>query len=156
MLLAYVKSGTDKRIVILSEKKCILILKVMYLNSKWMKVKNITILFKTQQIIYTLSINMRVTFWVSISTQFLIINKHEKFNKTSWIKKKVQIQLVECKSKNWTDNIWATSWENLFLLYAKNKGADQPAHPRNLISTFVVRCLNSIIPLLSKSKISRL
>ena len=34
MLLAYVKSGTDKRIVILSEKKCILILKVMYLNSK--------------------------------------------------------------------------------------------------------------------------
>ena len=29
--------------------------------------------------------------------------------------------------------------------YANNKGADQPAHPRSLISTFVVRCLDSII-----------
>ena len=24
--------------------------------------------------------------------------------------------------------IWATAWENLFLPYANNKGADQPAH----------------------------
>ena len=31
--------------------------------------------------------------------------------------------------------------------YANNKGADQPAHPRSLITTFVVRCLDSIIPL---------
>ena len=29
--------------------------------------------------------------------------------------------------------------------YENNKGADQPVHPRILISTFVVRCLNSII-----------
>ena len=29
--------------------------------------------------------------------------------------------------------------------YANNKGADQPAHPRSLISTFVVRCLDSMI-----------
>ena len=28
--------------------------------------------------------------------------------------------------------------------YANNKGADQPAHPRSLISTFVVRCLDSM------------
>ena len=35
-----------------------------------------------------------------------------------------------------------------------NKGADQPAHPHSLISTFVVRCLDSIIPLLSISEIS--
>ena len=34
--------------------------------------------------------------------------------------------------------------------YANNKGADQPAHPRSLISTFVVRCLDSIMPLVSK------
>ena len=33
----------------------------------------------------------------------------------------------------------ATSWENLFLPYANKQGADQPAHPRSLISTFVVR-----------------
>ena len=51
---------------------------------------------------------------------------------------------------------WATSWENLFLLYANDKGADQPAHPRSLISAFVVCCLDSIISLLAKSKISRL
>ena len=61
--------------------------------------------------------------------------------------------------------------ENLLLSYANNKGektcfchmrttkvnnkgADQPAHPRSLISTFVVRWLDSIIPLLAISEIS--
>ena len=48
------------------------------------------------------------------------------------------------------------SWENLFYAYANNKGADQPAHPRSLISAFVVRFLDSIIPLVSLSEISRL
>ena len=50
----------------------------------------------------------------------------------------------------------ATSWENLFLPYANNKGADQPAHPRSLTSTFIVRCLDSIIPLLAIADISSL
>ena len=40
--------------------------------------------------------------------------------------------------------------------YANNKGADQPAHARSLINTFVVRCLDSIIPLVSISEISSL
>ena len=40
--------------------------------------------------------------------------------------------------------------------YANNKGTDQPAYLRSLISTFVVRCLVSVIPILAKSKISRL
>ena len=31
------------------------------------------------------------------------------------------------------------------MSYANNKSADQPAHPRSLISAFVVRCLDSII-----------
>ena len=52
--------------------------------------------------------------------------------------------------------IWATSWENLFYAYVNNKGADQPVHLRSLISTFVVHCLDSIIPLVSISEISRL
>ena len=39
--------------------------------------------------------------------------------------------------------------------YANNKGADQPAHPRSLISTFIVRYLE-LIPIIAKSKISRL
>ena len=50
---------------------------------------------------------------------------------------------------------WATSWENLFMPYANNKGADdQPAHLRSLICNFVVCCLDSIIPLVSISAIS--
>ena len=36
--------------------------------------------------------------------------------------------------------------------YANNKGADQPAHPRSLISVFIVRYLDSIIHILAKSK----
>ena len=47
----------------------------------------------------------------------------------------------------------AMSWENLFLPYANNKGTDQPAHLRSLISAFIIRCLNRIIPLLAISKI---
>ena len=39
--------------------------------------------------------------------------------------------------------------------YANNKGAYQPAHPRSLISTFVVRCLDSTICVLAISKVSR-
>ena len=39
--------------------------------------------------------------------------------------------------------------------YSNNKGADQPAHPRSLISAFVVRCLDSIISLLAIAEISR-
>ena len=33
------------------------------------------------------------------------------------------------------------------MSYANNKGADQTAHPRSLISAFVVRCLDSTISL---------
>ena len=46
--------------------------------------------------------------------------------------------------------------KKLLLPYANNKGADQPAHPRSLISTFVVRCPDSKIPLLAVAEISRL
>ena len=40
--------------------------------------------------------------------------------------------------------------------YANNKGADQPAHPRSLISAFVVHYLDSKILLVSVSEISSL
>ena len=39
--------------------------------------------------------------------------------------------------------------------YENNKGADQPAHPCSLISTFVVHCLGSMIWILVISKVSR-
>ena len=41
------------------------------------------------------------------------------------------------------------------MSYANNKGADQPAHPRSLISAFVIRCLDRIISLDSIAEISR-
>ena len=41
------------------------------------------------------------------------------------------------------------------LPYANNKDADCPALPRSLSSAFVVRRLDSIIPLFAISKISR-
>ena len=44
------------------------------------------------------------------------------------------------------------SWKTLFMPYANNKGAGQPAHSRSPIKTFVIRCLDSIIPLISISK----
>ena len=45
--------------------------------------------------------------------------------------------------------------EKTCLSYANNKGADQPAHPR-LISAFVVRCLDSVMSLVSVTKFSSL
>ena len=39
------------------------------------------------------------------------------------------------------------------MSYVNNKGADQPAHPRSLISAFVVRCLEFLV---SVTKISSL
>ena len=40
-----------------------------------------------------------------------------------------------------------------FMSYANNNGADQTAHPRNLMSAFVVRCLDSVMFLVSVTKI---
>ena len=51
-------------------------------------------------------------------------------------------------------NSFEPGHEKMYLRsYANNKGADQTAHPHSLISTFVVRCLDSIISL---AEISRL
>ena len=42
------------------------------------------------------------------------------------------------------------------MSYANNKGADPPAHPRSLISAFVIRCLDSVMSVVSVIKISSL
>ena len=53
--------------------------------------------------------------------------------------------------------IYERGHEKMCLMaYVNNKGADQPAHPRSLISSFIVRYLDSIISLDSTAKISRL
>ena len=45
--------------------------------------------------------------------------------------------------------------EKTFLWgFANNTGADQPAHPRSLVSAFVIRFLESIISRLAMSEIS--
>ena len=50
--------------------------------------------------------------------------------------------------------LWAVSRENLTKLRSKIKGADQPTHPRSLISAFVVRPIESITDKLATRKIS--
>ena len=51
-----------------------------------------------------------------------------------------------------------TYWsrETCLLSFANNKGTDQPAHPRSLISAFVIRFLESTIYNLATSKIFQL
>ena len=57
----------------------------------------------------------------------------------------------------WVPDTCEPGHEKMCLMpYANNKGADQPAHPRNLISTFFVRCQDRMIPLVYISKFSRL
>ena len=50
--------------------------------------------------------------------------------------------------------MWALARENLSLWFENNKGADQSAHPRSLISASVFRILVSIISKLATSEIS--
>ena len=53
--------------------------------------------------------------------------------------------------------IFEPGHEKMCLMsYANNKEADQPAHPRSQISAFVVRCLDSVMSLVSVTKISSL
>ena len=81
---------------------------------------------------------------------------------TLWISLVIKDVLLPIKSQHsftlisGTRMDWATSWENLLLPYVNNNGADQPAHPRSLISVFVVRCLDSMAPIVVISKSSRL
>ena len=59
--------------------------------------------------------------------------------------------------KNTPDSsIWASSWQNLSYANANNKSANQPMHPRSLISTFVVHCWDNTVSVVATYKISRL
>ena len=48
---------------------------------------------------------------------------------------------------------WAGHMKTCLMSYGNTKGADQPAHLRSLISTIVVRCLESMICILAISKV---
>ena len=53
-----------------------------------------------------------------------------------------------------TCHIWASTRDNLSSGFANNKGADQPAHPRRLISTFVICFSESVMSKLAICEIS--
>ena len=61
-----------------------------------------------------------------------------------------RIKVIRCfgrpsKARNGLILTYEPGHEKMCLMsYANNKGADQPAHPRSLISAFIVRCLISI------------
>ena len=85
------------------------------------------------------------------------IDHHQQKRHRCWcLYNNINSAIQMLASENYGEDIWATSWENLFLQYVNNKGTDQPAHPQSLISAFVVRCLGNIIPLVSISKFSSL
>ena len=51
--------------------------------------------------------------------------------------------------------IWALTRLNLTLLHVNNKGRDQPAYLRRLISSFVIHLLEGIIAMLATCKVSK-
>ena len=79
---------------------------------------------------------------------------------TSWLSFVVSIcEFVTFPLVSW---VRCGNWLYRFLIFAplltlgfaNNKGADQPAHPRRLISAFVIHLLESIKSRLARSKIS--
>ena len=62
-------------------------------------------------------------------------------------------EMVKISKQTVAHNIWGSTRENLSTVFANNKGADQPGHPRSLISAFVIRVLESIISKLATSEI---
>ena len=89
--------------------------------------------------------------WLIVPTIFLIdsVLVQDKSFPLSHLSGHLPIDVPHgCKIIQYVYN-WDMSWENLFIPYVNNKDADQPAHLRSLISIFVVRCLDSIISLVS-------
>ena len=69
---------------------------------------------------------------------------------TVWHQEACLIEILQMS----THIIWASTRENLSLGVANNKGPDQPAHPRRLISTLVIPILESLISKLATCEIS--
>ena len=88
------------------------------------------------------------------------IPKHVKLRlneQAGFLKNDYDVRLAKKQIFDTLRKTYEPCHEKMCLMsYANNKGADQPAHPRSLISAFIFRCLNSIISLDSIAKISRL
>ena len=74
------------------------------------------------------------------------MDKHEKYGPTGGDQKLTGahniLSILEILSE-------AGHAKKCLMSYANNKAADHPARPRSLISTFVVRCLDSMICILT-------
>ena len=78
--------------------------------------------------------------WIAIKR---LINLFSKTNESAEVKFHMKHPLDKLASVR----------ENLTLLYANNKGTDQPLHPHSLVSTFVIRLFMSIIAKIAKCKV---
>ena len=85
-------------------------------------------------------------------------NSNRNFDDSGYLvplKKKTETKHSANRQENWQQGLaYEPGHEKTCIMsYANNKGADQPAHPRSLISAFVVRCLDSVMSLVSVTKI---
>ena len=92
------------------------------------------------------------SFQETVKTSKCLNCKHQTVAAETECKQETQSKANQDKAET-----YEPGHEKMCLMsYANNKGADQSAHSRSLINAFVVRCLDSIIPLVSIAEISRL
>ena len=109
-------------------------------------------IFKTIHLLLAITITLQAYVLVHLSFQASL------YNTIDWPRLVVVHTLqISSPQRPLGQNLSEPGHEKTCLMsQANNKGEDQPAHPHSLISTFVVRCLDNIIPLVSISKISSL
>ena len=84
-----------------------------------------------------------------VSVKLIILGPHKSFSK-----KLIRNLTTHYISRKGVPKLpFRVTGETLTLLHAKNKGADQLAHLRRLICTFVIHFLDSRIPTLAACKI---
>ena len=108
-----------------------------------------SILFRLYHVILLKIIKICMFFYVHVYTILHVFMFHHVST----------IRMMQCTS-NYTftklHKYMSRAMRKCVMSYANHKGADQPAHPRSLISAFVVRCSDNIISLVSIAEISRL
>ena len=112
--------------------------------------------------------NLRIMWQLDLLTDLVIANDFVSSSQTHARKTtNMAVSKTFCKNKPQHKKTCLCYMEQIYTLYepghakmclmpyANNIGADQLAHPRSLISAFVVRSFDSMISLVSRSKISR-
>ena len=77
------------------------------------------------------------------------MSAHELLNLLNELRKRDKLQSNRIEAR-----MSASTRENLSSVFASNLGAVQPAHPRCLISAFIIRLFESIISRLATGEIS--